>query len=131
MSHRRSTMSSRFAILLGMCVCIARTGLAQERPFVFSLTTAADTSKAQMLVDYGVGVGEHTFHPDAENGPEQRIGLQASLGRWTVLGQFGVASASGNYQTSQQGELLYSFLTQRAQGVTFSLGGGLLHEADG
>jgi hypothetical protein len=124
-------MSSRFAILTILCVLVARSGLAQDRPFVFSLTTAPDTSKSQVLVDYAVGVGEHTFHTDAENGPEQRVGLQASLGRWTVLGQFGVATAAGNYQTSQQGELLYSFLTQGTHGITLSAGGGLLHEADG
>ena len=124
-------MRPRFAVFVLICACLPRSGFAQDRPFVFSLTTASDPTRSQVLVDYGVGVGEHTFHTDAENGPEQRIGLQVSRGRWTVLGQFGVATASGNDQTSQQGELLYSFLTQRAHGVTLSAGGGLLHEADG
>jgi hypothetical protein len=113
---------------------ICLTALAahgQDRPFVFSVTTAPEISKPQVLVDYDVGVGERAFHHDTENGPEQRIGVQASLGRWTLVGRVGLASVDGAYPSSQQGEVLFSMLTQRSSGVALAMGGGMLREAGG
>jgi hypothetical protein len=118
--------------ILGILVVLASQRVAaQDRPFVFSVTTAPGADKPQVLVDYDLGVGEHTFHSDTENGPEQRIGVQASLGRWTLLGRIGMTSLEGDYRASQQGEVLFSVLTQESNGVAFAAGGGLLHEADG
>jgi hypothetical protein len=133
-SEPRPTMSDHLvqkAVIGALVVLASQHAAAQDRPFVFSVTTAQETGKPQVLVDYDVGVGEHTFHSDAENGPEQRIGVQASLGRWTLLGRVGMTSAAGEYRASQQGEALFSLLTQRSNGVAFAAGGGLLREADG
>jgi len=76
-----------FAVLTLLALFDSPRLLAQDRPFVFSVTTAPETGRPQLLVDYDFGAGEHTFQSDAENGPEQRVGLQASLGRWTLLGR--------------------------------------------
>ena len=132
------TTSARCRLAAGIAGVIlallsrASPAAAQDRPFVFSLTTAPDTSKSQFLVDYDLGVGEQTFQSSQENGPEQRVGVQASMGRWTLVGRLGLASTSaGDYQTSQQGEALFSVLTQASSGVSLAFGGGVLHEADG
>jgi len=113
-------------------ICLtALAAQAQDRPFVFATTTASEIAKPQVLVDYDVGVGERAFHNDTENGLEQRIGVQASLGRWTLVGGIGLASVAGAYQSSQQGEVLFSVLTQRSSGVALAMGGGMLREAGG
>lgn len=83
------------------------------------------------LIEYDVGAGERTFRSDSENGPEQRVGVQASIGRWTLLGHIGLASIAGAYESSQQGEVLYSVLMGRSSGVALAVGGGLLREAAG
>jgi hypothetical protein len=106
-------------------------GAAQDRPFVFSLTTATDTSAPQVRVDYEVGVGEQTFHQQTSNGPEQRLGIQASVGRLTFVGHVGVLAATDTYQTSQQGELLVSLLPPGSSHLAFAAGGGVLHEPGG
>lgn len=105
---------------------------AQDRPFVFSVTTGTDSSKPQVLLSYDVGVGEPAFRSDdTANRPEQRFVAQASLGRWTLVGHVGLSSFGGSTQSSQQGEVLYSVLQQRKAGVSLAIGGGLLHEAGG
>ena len=38
------------------CLLLASPLRAQDRPFVFSLATAKDTSKSEVLVDYDVGL---------------------------------------------------------------------------
>jgi hypothetical protein len=112
-------------------LCVARIVAAQDTPFVFSVTTNPDASKPQAIVLVDVGAGEQTFHAITDAGPEQRFGIQASAGRWTLIGHIGIATAGGEYQTSQQGEALYSLVSQRSAGVTIAVGGGVLHEADG
>ena len=125
-------MRQRLIVVHVAFICLtALTAYAQDRPFVFSLTTAPESSKPQVLVDYDVGVGARAFHNDTENGPEHRIGVQASLGRWTVVGRVGLASVAGAYQSSQQGEVLFSVLTQQSSGVALAMGGGMLREAGG
>jgi len=120
----------RFAAIL---VFLPGAALAQDRPFVFSVTTATDTSsKPQVNVAYDVGVGEPTFHGnDAANAPEQRFVVQAAIGRWTLIGHAGLTHSSGATTGSQQGEVLYSVLQQRTSGVGLAVGGGVLHEAGG
>src|SRR5262249_15724570 len=106
---------------------------AQDRPFVFSLATTTDASKPQVLVDYELGVGEQTFHQSSEDGPEQRVGVQASVGRWTLIGRFGVSPVGSSYRTSQEGEAWFSVLQPRTPttGTSLARGGGMLHEASG
>ncbi len=116
--------------LFGICV-LPTFAAAQDRPFVFSLTTTTEAPTPQVRVDYEVGVGEQTFHQQTTNGPEQRLGIQASVGRLTFVGHVGVAAATDTYQTSQQGEMLVSLFTPGASRTALAVGGGVLHEAGG
>jgi hypothetical protein len=116
-------------VWLGMCLPSALAA-AQERPFVFSVTTAARAAAPQVRVDYEVGVGEQALHQQITNGPEQRLGLHAALGRMTVVGHVGMTSDT-SYQTSQQGELLVSLFGPSSSPRSLAVGGGILHEATG
>jgi hypothetical protein len=121
-------------ILLAAAIILGPGALqasAQDRPFVFSLTTARAVVKPSVRLDYDVGVGERTFTADSASGPEQRVGVQASIGRWTLVGRFGLRSSGGAYATSQQGEVLFSVLGSATSGHSLAIGGGMLHEAGG
>jgi len=96
---------------------------------MFSITTATDTRPAARF-DYDVGIGERAFQSDIANQPEQRIGVQASRGRFTFLARLGIAEVGSSYQSSQSGEALYSIL-QPASPAVLAAGGGVLHEAGG
>ena len=118
--------------VLAMSVVIVATSVpavAQQRPFLFSVTTA-EAPKPAVRFDYDVGVGERAFQSDTANQPEQRVGVQASRGRLTFLARFGIAEVGSSYQSSQSGEALYSILAP-ANRVALAAGGGMLHEADG
>ncbi|HZT75301.1 MAG TPA: hypothetical protein VFA27_01490 [Vicinamibacterales bacterium] len=120
------------AVLL--LVSSAVPALAQDRPFIFSITTPTDVTRNTFRLDYDAGVGERAFQSDTANQPEQRIGVQASIGRLTFVGQFGLSTTNDGsaYQSSQQGEVFVSLLDPSAHsGVAFAAGGGVLHEADG
>jgi hypothetical protein len=114
-----------------VCSLMSAPALAQDRPFVFSLTTARDTATTKVRVDYDVGIGEQTFRASSASGPEHRVGVQASVGRWTLVGRFGVSSTGQAYASSQQGEVLYSFTAPASTGFALAAGGGVLHEAGG
>ena len=110
-------------------IALSSPAAAQERPFLFSVTTADDSQPAARF-DYDLGIGERAFQSDIANQPEHRIGVQASYRRLTLLARLGVATEGSSYQSSQSGELLYSVLGPGHR-VAFAAGGGLLHEADG
>jgi hypothetical protein len=110
---------------------VTSVAFAQDRPFVFSVTTTGERANAQTLVDFQVGAGEQAFHSSAETGPEQRVGIQTTLGRWTLVGHVGLASAADAYHTFEQGEALFSILTPRSSGLAFAIGGGMLREPGG
>jgi hypothetical protein len=116
--------------LVGISVC-PTFAAAQDRPFVFSLTTGTQASTPQVRVDYEIGVGDETFHQQSTNGPEQRFGIQASVGRLTFVGHVGVSSGTDTYQTSQQIETLVTLFTPGASRTALAVGGGVLHEAAG
>jgi hypothetical protein len=118
------------ALLIGICV-VPSFASAQDRPFVFSLTTTTDASVSQLRADYELGVGEHVFHQQTSNGPEQRFGIQASVGRITFVGHVGVASGRDTFQMSQQAETLVSLISPGASRLAVAGGGGILHEAGG
>jgi len=124
-------MPPRIVCALFVISLAAQSLFAQDRPFVFSLVTAPDTSTTQVLVDYDVGLGEQAFHSSTENRPEQRVGVQVSVARWTLVSRFGVASVGDSYQSSQQAEALFSIFRQASSGVSLAMGGGMLHEAGG
>ena len=123
--------SFRFKVLgAGALVLAGAAGAAaQDRPFLFSVTTAVPDSKT-VRIDYDVGAGERAFQSDTANQPEQRVGVQASYGRFTMIGRVGLASQGSAYQSSQSGEVLVSLFRSGAP-VALAAGGGVLHEAGG
>jgi hypothetical protein len=123
-------MSRRIAIALAMLCVLPCAASAQDRPFVFSLNTSATASSPEVRVDYEVGVGD-TFRQQQTNGPEQRLGLQASVGRLTFVGNVGVSTSGDSYLQSQQAEMLVSLFAPGASRLALAVGGGVLHEAAG
>lgn len=122
----------RVAWIAVIALCSApAAAAAQDRPFVFSLTAATDASTPQVRVDYEVGVGDGALHQQTGNGPEQRLGIQASLGRLTFVGHVGIAAPTDTYQLSQQAEMLVSLGASGASRAVLAVGGGVLHEAGG
>jgi hypothetical protein len=119
----------RVTLTIALSLLVVAPAAAQERRFIFSLTTAEDARPA-VRVDYDLGFGERAFQSDFENQPEQRFGIQASRGRFTFLGRVGIAEVGSSYQSSQSGEALYSILRPEG-GIALAAGGGVLHEADG
>jgi hypothetical protein len=122
----------RLASAVCLLVAIAAApAAAQDRPYIFSLTTHRTPDAPRVRVDYDVGIGEQTFRAESAKGPEHRVGVQASFGRWTVVGRFGMSSTAGSYASSQQGEVLYSVTAPERAGLSLAAGGGVLHEAGG
>jgi hypothetical protein len=119
----------RLSLVFAFIIATAAPAAAQERPFLFSITTAPDAGPA-MRFDYDIGVGERAFQSDVTNQPEQRIGVQASRGRLTFLARVGIAEAGSSYQSSQSGEALYSVLRPSSR-IALAAGGGVLHEPGG
>jgi len=121
------------AYLTGALIVLgATTAAAQDRPFLFSVSTATtDPAKTAIRVDFDIGAGERAFQSDTGNQPEQRVGIHASRGRFTILGRVGLVSAGSAYQSSQSGELLVSLLSPARRTLTVAAGGGVLHEAGG
>jgi hypothetical protein len=104
---------------------------AQDRPFLFSVSTAHEPAAPALRVDYDLGVGEHEFQGSSANQPEQRLGVYASWRRLTMIGHVGMVSTGSAYQSSQSGEVLVSLIAPMATGVSLAAGGGILHEAGG
>jgi hypothetical protein len=119
----------RFSLVVAFIIALAAPSTAQERPFLLSIATASD-SKPALRFDYDIGIGERAFQRDIANQPEQRIGIQASRGRLTLLGRVGLVEVGSAYQSSQSGEVLYSILSP-GRHVALAAGGGVLHEAGG
>ena len=117
------------AVFLVSALC-ASSAYAQDKPFVYSLTTATGTTKPQARVDFEVGVGESAFRSSTAYQPEQRVIVQASAGRFTMVGRVGLTDTGSAYQSSQSGEVLVS-LTAPTSAFTLSAGGGVEHEAEG
>lgn len=119
------------SVLTVWCTMPASVASAQDRPFLFSITTASDTAKPAMRVDYDLGAGERAFQGRASNQPEQRIGVQASRGRLTFIGRVGMVDSGSSYQSSQGGEVLFSLANSPNGPLAFAAGGGVQHESDG
>jgi len=119
----------RLSLAISLTLVIAAPAAAQQRPFIFSVVTAPD-SKPAVRVDYDLGLGERAFQSGSSNQPEQRVGVQASRGRLTLLARVGIVETGSSYQSSQSGEALYSVLRPE-RGPALAVGGGVLHEADG
>lgn len=128
-----TAMLRSFASALFISLLLPGAAIAQDRPFIFSMATAAGPAATtpQLRVDYELGLGDRAFQQQASNGPEQRIGLHATKGRLAFIGHVGVAKETGAYQSSQQGEVLVSLFPRRGSRFALAAGGGLLHEAGG
>jgi hypothetical protein len=122
-------------VLIGASVTIAsaqdRTAPVQDRRFMFSVSTLP-TERPHATVHLDSGFGERAFDLTDNNRPEQRIGVQAFLGRRvTFLGRIGLSSDERDLRSSQQGELLYNVMHAPGVEGSLSLGLGLRHEASG
>jgi hypothetical protein len=115
--------------MIALSVATAAPAAAQERPFLLSVSTASEARPA-VRFDYDVGIGERAFLSDIANQPEQRVGVQGSYGRLTLLARIGIAESGSSYQSSQSGEALYSMFGPSRQ-VGLAAGGGVLHEPGG
>ena len=119
-------------VLRAGCLVLLCAGQAsaQDRPFLFSITTTSDAGTPALRVDYDVGAGERAFQSGTDNQPEQRVGVQASKGRLTLVGRVGLVSSGSAYQSSQAGEVLLSIITPSPH-IALAAGGGVLREANG
>jgi hypothetical protein len=124
------------ALLLSVAVVAApaaaqSSGQAHDRPFLFSVSTPQPETP-HVSVNVESGFGERPFDLTEADRPEQRIGVQASIGhRFTVLGRVGIGSDKSSARTSQQGEVLYSVLQSPERQASVAAGLGVRHEAQG
>jgi hypothetical protein len=106
---------------------------AQDRPFVYSITTEPEPAAPQLRMDFDVSAGDSLFHSNQASGPEQRVSLQATGGRFTFIGRFGIAAEadpSTAHQSWQEAIALYSFTAPKAP-IAIGAGGGIEREVDG
>lgn len=124
-------MTPRLAAVL-FCLSVATAAAAQDRPFLFSVSTPTDSSASTFRLEYDVGAGEQMFQSSTANQPEQRVAAQASWRRVTVIGRFGlVAVPDAPSRSMQSGEMLVSLVDQRQAWVSMAAGGGVQREPDG
>src|SRR3954471_17466698 len=97
----------RPVLVLAFAITAAAPASAQDRPFMFSVATSP-AAKSALRFDLDTGVGEQVFHGATGSPPEQRMGIQASHGRLTLLGRVGIADVGSAYNSSQSAEALYS-----------------------
>ncbi len=121
------------AIALCCVLLCPVAAVAQDRPFIFSVATGTSPASTtpQIRMDYELGLGDSAFHQQASSGPEQRVGVHATMGRLTFIGHVGLSKDTGAYQSSQQGEVLVSLWPRAGSRLALAAGGGLLHEAGG
>jgi hypothetical protein len=108
-----------------------RSARVQDRRFLLSVSTLpAEARRATVHLDSGFG--ERAFDLTESDRPEQRFGIQATLGhRLTFLGRVGLASDDRDIRSSQQGELLYSLVQSPSTEGSLALGMGMRHETNG
>jgi hypothetical protein len=126
-----STTHIRGGLLAVLSACSVQVVAAQERPFLFSVATTTDRGRPGLHVEFDIGAGERAFRSGTTNQPEQRIALQASWRRLTMIGRVGMVDAGSAYQSSQAGEVLVSLLNPANARKSIALGGGVLHEGGG
>ena len=120
------------SLVLAAAIFVAVPAAAQDRPFLFSVSTPTDSSASTFRLEYDVGAGEQMFQSSTASQPEQRVAAQASWRRLTVIGRFGVVAVSdAPKRSTQSGELLVSLLDQQRFRISMAAGGGVQREADG
>src|SRR6185436_18517010 len=121
----------RLIALALVASCAGSRAAAQDRPFLFSVSTPS-AERPHLTAHVDGGVGESPFDLVEGEQSEQRLGIQASLGKGlTVLARFGVANGGGSGRTSQQAELLYSVVRMPDHAGSIAVGMGVRHEAAG
>jgi hypothetical protein len=94
------------------CLLLAGSAAAQDRPFVFTVTTGpsglpSGADSRPWTAYYDAGYGERTAEPVGYDGVEQRFGVQGRLGAgFTLLGHVGLGVGAAATRSSQQAELL-------------------------
>lgn len=106
--------------------------LAQERPFLFSVSTAPAAERS-VLLHYDAGLAERGATPLGPEGFEQQVGFQAALGRrWTIVGRAAFHFDRGrSAQSSQQVEVLRRLGAATSRGFELAAGAGYLREWTG
>jgi hypothetical protein len=122
------------ALLLLVGLLSAGPARAQERPFVFTVTTSAASSEPgsrAWAAYYDAGYGERTSEPFGYDGLEQRVGIQGRLGRgFTLLGHAAFGVGEQATRASQEAELLKDVLGP-ASGLRLAVGLGARREWEG
>jgi hypothetical protein len=119
------------SLVLAAAIFVAVPAAAQDRPFLFSVSTPTGSSASTFRLEYDVGAGERLFQSATANEPERRVAAQASWRRFTVIGRFGVIESGTPHQSAQSGEVLVSVFDQRRARISVAAGGGVLREPDG
>jgi hypothetical protein len=98
---------------------------------VFSVSTPpSETRHASVYLDSGFGARPFDVVESAQ--PEQRFGIQASLGhRLTFLGRIGISNGDQEVHSSQQGELLVALIEGPSNRSSLAAGMGMRHESQG
>jgi hypothetical protein len=90
------------------------------------------TDRPHATVQLDSGFGERAFDVTDSDRPEQRVSVQAFLGRRvTFLGKVGLSSDERDLRSSQQGELLYSVVHAPNVEGSLAVGMGIRHEPSG
>jgi hypothetical protein len=129
-SRRGSARFLLAALLAGATATLAASPLcAQDRPFLFTVTTGSDAGfGARTLLSGDLGYGRRSFRSVAPERAEQSVTAQIALGsRVTVLARTGLAFAdpSATSTVSAQGEVLAGLLPADAAASLFVGVGGL------
>ena len=133
---RRSTAPVVGAFPLLACLLLGGSAEAQDRPFVFTVTTgsssvATEPDGRSWTAYYDAGYGERTATPIASDGVEQRFGVQGRLGAGlTLLGHVGLGFGDVDTRSSQQAEVLKDVLSPGSR-VRFAIGVGARREWGG
>ena len=123
-------------VALVVCLLLAVTAEAQDRPFVFTVTTGpsdadSDRDSRPWTAYYDSGYAERTSEPFGYDGVEQRFGMQGRLGAgFSLVGHVGLGIGDSSGHSSQQAEVLKDVLGASSR-VRFALGAGGRREWDG
>ena len=124
------------AVTLLTCLLLAGSTEAQDRPFVFTVTTSPLVSGSSpdsrpWTAYYDSGYGEQTGEPFGYDGVEQRFGVQGRLGAgFTLLGHVGLGIGDVATRSSQQAEVLKDVLGSASR-VRLAVGVGARREWEG
>jgi hypothetical protein len=119
------------ATLIATFVLASRPTSAQERPFVFTLTTPATAAPAPLDADSILT--DQAFSLYAGGRPESHAGVQFdATSRVMIVGQVGTPLDRYDFRgTSQQAEALMRIVDGPGHASTVTVGGGVRREFDG